>query len=186
MNRRLGPRLAKALSASPVKPPSKGAQHLHPARGCRVPDDRRPGRSARLQRLRRPATGGPVWFLINDGKLVFNTMRDSAKGRARARDPRVACAWTTGIRRFRLCRCRGWPRQPRIDQGQAGWDGQYRTARAEEATQQRPSWSGLSPWCVSPTPIASWRRSSQRRNRRYPTGGGHPRRSPRTPDTRGR
>jgi len=31
-----------------------------------------------------------VWFLINDGKLVFNTMRDSAKGRARARDPRVA------------------------------------------------------------------------------------------------
>jgi PPOX class probable F420-dependent enzyme len=32
----------------------------------------------------------PVWFLVDDGELVFNTMRDSAKGRALARDPRVA------------------------------------------------------------------------------------------------
>ena len=27
----------------------------------------------------------PVWFLVDDGELVFNTMRDSAKGRALAR-----------------------------------------------------------------------------------------------------
>ncbi|AGB22240.1 PPOX class probable F420-dependent enzyme [Mycobacterium sp. JS623] len=32
----------------------------------------------------------PVWFLVEDGELVFNTMRDSAKGRALAREPRVA------------------------------------------------------------------------------------------------
>lgn len=32
----------------------------------------------------------PVWFLVDDGELVFNTMRDSAKGRALAREPRVA------------------------------------------------------------------------------------------------
>jgi PPOX class probable F420-dependent enzyme len=31
----------------------------------------------------------PVWFLVEDGTLVFNTGRDTAKGRALARDPRV-------------------------------------------------------------------------------------------------
>ena len=32
----------------------------------------------------------PVWFVVEDGRLVFNTGRDTAKGRALARDPRVA------------------------------------------------------------------------------------------------
>jgi PPOX class probable F420-dependent enzyme len=31
----------------------------------------------------------PVWFLVEDGQLVFNTGRDTAKGRALARDPRA-------------------------------------------------------------------------------------------------
>lgn len=31
----------------------------------------------------------PVWFIVEDGQLVFNTGRDTAKGRALARDPRV-------------------------------------------------------------------------------------------------
>lgn len=31
----------------------------------------------------------PVWFLVQDGQIVFNTGKDSAKGRAFARDPRV-------------------------------------------------------------------------------------------------
>jgi len=31
----------------------------------------------------------PVWFVVDDGGLVFNTGRDTAKGRALARDPRV-------------------------------------------------------------------------------------------------
>jgi PPOX class probable F420-dependent enzyme len=31
----------------------------------------------------------PVWFVIEDGQLVFNTGKDTAKGRALARDPRV-------------------------------------------------------------------------------------------------
>jgi PPOX class probable F420-dependent enzyme len=31
----------------------------------------------------------PVWFLVEDGTIVFNTGRDTAKGRAFARDPRV-------------------------------------------------------------------------------------------------
>ncbi|MFR9804696.1 PPOX class F420-dependent oxidoreductase [Pseudonocardia sp. RS010] len=34
----------------------------------------------------------PVWFLVEDGTLIFNTGRDTAKGRALARDPRVALA----------------------------------------------------------------------------------------------
>ncbi|HXR42447.1 MAG TPA: PPOX class F420-dependent oxidoreductase, partial [Acidothermaceae bacterium] len=31
----------------------------------------------------------PVWFVVDDGGLVFNTGRDTAKGHALARDPRV-------------------------------------------------------------------------------------------------
>jgi PPOX class probable F420-dependent enzyme len=31
----------------------------------------------------------PVWFVVDDGALAFNTGRDTAKGRALARDPRA-------------------------------------------------------------------------------------------------
>ncbi len=31
----------------------------------------------------------PVWFVVDDGQLVFNTGRGTSKGRALARDPRV-------------------------------------------------------------------------------------------------
>ena len=31
----------------------------------------------------------PVWFVVQDGQLVFNTGRATAKGRALERDPRV-------------------------------------------------------------------------------------------------
>jgi PPOX class probable F420-dependent enzyme len=31
----------------------------------------------------------PVWFVVDDGQLVFNTGRDTSKGRALERDPRV-------------------------------------------------------------------------------------------------
>lgn len=32
----------------------------------------------------------PIWFIVEDGCVVFNTGRDTAKGRALARDPRAA------------------------------------------------------------------------------------------------
>jgi PPOX class probable F420-dependent enzyme len=32
----------------------------------------------------------PVWFIVEGDRLVFNTGKDTAKGRALARDPRVA------------------------------------------------------------------------------------------------
>ena len=32
----------------------------------------------------------PVWFIVDGQQLVFNTGRDTAKGRALSRDPRVA------------------------------------------------------------------------------------------------
>jgi PPOX class probable F420-dependent enzyme len=32
----------------------------------------------------------PVWFVLDDGQLAFNTGRNTAKGRALARDSRVA------------------------------------------------------------------------------------------------
>jgi PPOX class probable F420-dependent enzyme len=31
----------------------------------------------------------PVWFMIEDGAIVFNTGKDTVKGRALARDPRM-------------------------------------------------------------------------------------------------
>jgi PPOX class probable F420-dependent enzyme len=31
----------------------------------------------------------PVWFIVEDGRLVFNTNRETSKGRALERDPRV-------------------------------------------------------------------------------------------------
>ncbi|CAN5548139.1 PPOX class F420-dependent oxidoreductase [soil metagenome] len=31
----------------------------------------------------------PVWFVVDNGELVLNTGKDTAKGRALARDPRV-------------------------------------------------------------------------------------------------
>jgi PPOX class probable F420-dependent enzyme len=31
----------------------------------------------------------PVWFVVDDGQLMFNTGRDTSKGRALARDSRV-------------------------------------------------------------------------------------------------
>jgi PPOX class probable F420-dependent enzyme len=31
----------------------------------------------------------PIWFIVEDGVLVFNTGKDTAKGRALARDPRA-------------------------------------------------------------------------------------------------
>jgi PPOX class probable F420-dependent enzyme len=35
----------------------------------------------------------PVWFVVEDGCVVFNTGKETAKGRALARDPRAAlCA----------------------------------------------------------------------------------------------
>jgi nitroimidazol reductase NimA-like FMN-containing flavoprotein (pyridoxamine 5'-phosphate oxidase superfamily) len=35
----------------------------------------------------------PVWFIVEDGTLVFNTGKDTAKGRSLARDPRATlCA----------------------------------------------------------------------------------------------
>ncbi|KAA5826774.1 PPOX class F420-dependent oxidoreductase [Saccharopolyspora hirsuta] len=35
----------------------------------------------------------PVWFVLEGGEIVFNTGKDTAKGRAIARDPRVVlCA----------------------------------------------------------------------------------------------
>jgi PPOX class probable F420-dependent enzyme len=32
----------------------------------------------------------PVWFVVEDGCIVFNTGKDTAKGRALARDPRAS------------------------------------------------------------------------------------------------
>jgi PPOX class probable F420-dependent enzyme len=49
----------------------------------------RTGKLAFLAASGRPLVA-PVWFIVEDGSLVFNTGKDTAKGRALARDPRVS------------------------------------------------------------------------------------------------
>ena len=49
----------------------------------------RTGKLSYLAASGRPLVA-PVWFIVEDGSLVFNTNKDTAKGRALARDPRVS------------------------------------------------------------------------------------------------
>ena len=49
----------------------------------------RTGKLGFLSRSGRPLVT-PVWFVLEDDTLVFNTGQDTAKGRALARDPRVS------------------------------------------------------------------------------------------------
>ncbi|HZR52735.1 MAG TPA: PPOX class F420-dependent oxidoreductase [Streptosporangiaceae bacterium] len=48
----------------------------------------RTGKLAFLAASGRPLVA-PVWFVLEDDTLVFNTSKNTAKGRALARDPRV-------------------------------------------------------------------------------------------------
>ena len=48
----------------------------------------RTGKLAYTSRDGRPLAA-PVWFIVEHGDLVFNTGKDTAKGRALARDPRA-------------------------------------------------------------------------------------------------
>jgi PPOX class probable F420-dependent enzyme len=48
----------------------------------------RTGRLGYLASDGRPLVA-PVWFVVDGGELAFNTGKDTAKGRALARDPRV-------------------------------------------------------------------------------------------------
>jgi PPOX class probable F420-dependent enzyme len=48
----------------------------------------RTGKLAYSSKDGRPLVA-PVWFIVEDGTLVFNTGKDTAKGRALARDPRA-------------------------------------------------------------------------------------------------
>ena len=49
----------------------------------------RTGKLSYLAASGRPLVA-PVWFIVEDGSLVFNTKKDTAKGRALTRDPRVS------------------------------------------------------------------------------------------------
>jgi PPOX class probable F420-dependent enzyme len=49
----------------------------------------RTGKLAYLAASGRPLVA-PVWFIVEDGSLVFNTGSQTAKGRALARDPRAS------------------------------------------------------------------------------------------------
>ena len=48
----------------------------------------RTGKIGYIARDGRPLIA-PIWFLVENGTIVFNTGKDTAKGRAFARDPRA-------------------------------------------------------------------------------------------------
>ena len=48
----------------------------------------------------------PVWFIVDNGELVFNTGRETAKGRALKRIRVLSSASTTRIRRTRSSKFR--------------------------------------------------------------------------------
>lgn len=56
----------------------------------------------------------PVWFVVDDGELAFNTGKDTAKGRALARDPRVVMCVDDPVRPTRLSKCRASHRSAKI------------------------------------------------------------------------
>ncbi|TGB40219.1 PPOX class F420-dependent oxidoreductase [Mycolicibacterium peregrinum] len=49
----------------------------------------------------------PVWFVVDDGELVFNTGKDTAKGRALARDSRVVLCIHDDIPPFAFVQVQG-------------------------------------------------------------------------------
>jgi PPOX class probable F420-dependent enzyme len=49
----------------------------------------RTGKLSYLAACGRPLVA-PIWFVVEDGSIVFNTGKDTAKGRSLARDPRVS------------------------------------------------------------------------------------------------
>ncbi len=49
----------------------------------------RTGKLSYLGASGRPLVA-PIWFLVEDGSIVFNTGKDTAKGRSLARDPWVS------------------------------------------------------------------------------------------------
>jgi PPOX class probable F420-dependent enzyme len=53
-----------------------------------ISEGTRPGKLGYTASDSRPLVA-PVWFVVDNGELAFNTGKNTAKGRARARDPRA-------------------------------------------------------------------------------------------------
>ena len=49
----------------------------------------RTGKLSYLAASGRPLVA-PIWFIVEDGSIIFNTGKDTAKGRSLARDPRIS------------------------------------------------------------------------------------------------
>lgn len=64
------------------------AEEITPEVQAFLSDGTRTGKLGWVAADGRPLVA-PVWFVVEDGALLFNTGRDTAKGRAIARDPRL-------------------------------------------------------------------------------------------------
>jgi PPOX class probable F420-dependent enzyme len=64
------------------------AEKITPDVAAFLSDGTRTGKLGWVAADGRPLVA-PVWFVVEDGALLFNTGRDTAKGRAIARDPRL-------------------------------------------------------------------------------------------------
>jgi PPOX class probable F420-dependent enzyme len=62
----------------------------------------------------------PVWFVVDDGQLVFNTGRDTSKGHALMRDSRVAICVDDPHPPYSFVQVQGCKERSHGDRGSAG------------------------------------------------------------------
>jgi PPOX class probable F420-dependent enzyme len=77
----------------------------------------------------------PVWFIVDNGELVFDTGRESAKSRALARDSRLVSCVDDPHRPYSFMQAQGTRGAGPADQGQLGV--QYRRLTRRASTRLR-------------------------------------------------
>lgn len=80
---------AQRSTAGPVRPSVRQVEDLTPEVIDFLSAGTRTGMLGYVASDGRPLVV-PVWFIVDDGALVFNTGKRTAKGKALQRDPRVA------------------------------------------------------------------------------------------------
>ena len=82
------PRRGLSVDATPDAAYREGVEPLSEDVVAFLSEGTRTGLLGYLASDGRPLAA-PVWFVVDNGQLAFNTGRDTAKGRALVRDPRV-------------------------------------------------------------------------------------------------
>ena len=111
---RVRPRWSPAATAEPARSPLSSVTSItDPEINAFLAVGTRTGKLAYVGMDGRPLVT-PVWFIVEDGCIVFNTFHKSAKARALARDPRVTLCTDLEEPHTPSCRCKVKPSCRRI------------------------------------------------------------------------